>query len=642
MITSLLVCLFYVIACICTGFSLSSVFGMFVRVSSRRSSLATLSTVFVLGQCILVIVWTILGLASRFFTLEIYIVLGFFVVLGIFLHLNKIRQHIKDVFDHIGTHFSVLPTPIFLVQCVICMILVFMGVFNAILPVRFGAGDGMFFYMVLPKLMAATGEISPVVGYELTHTISGLFGEMHHAVLLSLADEQAVLLFVWVAFLNLIIQVVVICGNLGVGNIGKVVAMAIVLSSTAVTFYIIDGKVDIFAASLGLSAMYWVLEYRRQFVNHTHLNLAGFFLGFAVVAKATYLIAVAMPVLILFCWDVFNKRISINDLFRLGIFACLPFIHHAAKNTILFDEPLAPFLFLDAQTSNIYYSQGVWNSPDIAKQILLTYPFALAYGDYTFQYGNVSGLYLALLPFVVISFQRLLHKKELILFTTVIFVTLVIGALVQQRYFAPRFMLPTLLGLIPVLALGSEYIIVYSARYTGFVWVIALCLFMGLIGYSTLEQEFKRLYRYQIQDASKCDIEGFSIPECKDMVSINILASQGDRVIVPNSYVYWLRNDLIQCMGTKSEKQLLQGGINSLSQLYDLGFRYVSVEGDLWNLSNVPTEYEVDLEYRREVMGLAPSMSIYKLDSYDQSVQSSVMCNRFGQNSWSISRATNE
>ncbi|GIS67468.1 MAG: hypothetical protein CM1200mP6_05360 [Anaerolineaceae bacterium] len=38
---------------------------------------------------------------------------------------------------------------------------------------------------------------------------------------------------------------------------------------------------------------------------------------------------------------------------------------------------------------------------DVARNILLTYPFALVYGDHVFQYGNLSGLYLAFAPLIL-------------------------------------------------------------------------------------------------------------------------------------------------------------------------------------------------------------------------------------------------
>ena len=56
----------------------------------------------------------------------------------------------------------------------------------------------------------------------------------------------------------------------------------------------IDGKVDIFAATLGIAALYWVVEATRDSVKLSPFNLVGLFTGFAIVAKVTYAIAVAL------------------------------------------------------------------------------------------------------------------------------------------------------------------------------------------------------------------------------------------------------------------------------------------------------------------------------------------------------------
>ena len=155
------------------------------------------------------------------------------------------------------------------------LVMALMCAFSAVLPVRFGSGDGVAFYMVLAKVMAASQRVTPVSGHEFNHGVSGFMGEMHHAVMLMLDGEQAAMLFVWVTAVSMLALVVALCGRLGVGKVGKWVAVVMVLSSTSVTFYLTDGKVDLFAAAMGVSALYWALQVKRGGVALSAVSLSA-------------------------------------------------------------------------------------------------------------------------------------------------------------------------------------------------------------------------------------------------------------------------------------------------------------------------------------------------------------------------------
>ena len=637
MFLSASVCLIYTFLCMSIGCLLLPAIGIGRNVWRNYSALAITATALMLGQCWFAIIWIGLGLMGYFFLIPITVLLVLFLSIGIIFVRRDIINLFSRLFSQITDHFVELPLSIKFVEALVVLVVVLLGIFNASLPVRFGAGDGIFFYMVLPKLMAASGRLLPVIGYEYTHSISGLFGEMHHSVLLALGDEQAALLFVWVTTLTMLVLLVSLCGSLGVGNVGKVIATVMMLSSTSVSFYMIDGKVDIFAAALGIAALYWVVEIKRDSVNWTSLYLVAIFTGFAVVAKATYAIAVALPVSIILLWEARRFKYPIHVWISFIVFAIIPLLTLVVKNSVLFQESLAPLVFFDEQIGDKYYSQGYWNSPDVARQILLTYPLALVYGDYVFQYGNMSGLYLAFAPLIfLVPFDTWRRHRNLSYFSIVILIVVVVGAILQSKYFAPRFMLPALLSLIPAIAFAVENAFYSSRKYSWFRNVIVVCLCIGLIGYSTVEQDLKRLFRYKVQGVGICDLEGFPLPECHDMLAMNELAGVGDRINVSSGYTYWLREDLIQCMATKDEQLLLNGGPDNASELYDLGFHYVEKMGDPWDLSNVPSSLNVSTRYSRDAIGLSPAVNIYELSVKDPNVTPSFGCIQVNYPAWDV------
>ena len=133
-------------------------------------------------------------------------------------------------------------------------------------------------------------------------------------------------------------------------------------------------------------------------------------------------------------------------------------VPQAIKNFVFFGEPFAPFLFLESDIGAVYRSQGSWHAPKSVWLILMSYPLALAYGDYAFQYGNISGLFIALGPLVLlVPVREWRQNKNLMSFTFVIIIAVTVSALAQVSYFAPRFLLPALLALIPAIAFASEY-----------------------------------------------------------------------------------------------------------------------------------------------------------------------------------------
>lgn len=601
---------------------------------SDFSPAAFLATTLLIGQGLLASVWLVLGLAGTFSLPIIVGLLGLCLLVGGVIVREELVTISRRMWAQLVQHLSGLPIPVRFVGVLALLVMALMCAFSAVLPVRFGSGDGVAFYMVLAKVMAASQRVTPVSGHEFNHGVSGFMGEMHHAVMLMLDGEQAAMLFVWVTAVSMLALVVALCGRLGVGKVGKWVAVVMVLSSTSVTFYLTDGKVDLFAAAMGVSALYWALQVKRGGVPLSAVCLSGLFTGFAVVAKATYLLAVALPVVTFLFWHMRRSRLSVSLWLPFALFTLLPFLPQAAKNILLFREPFAPFFFLDPQIGAVYRSQGSWNSPEIVRQILITYPMALAYGDYTFQYGNISGLYIALGPLVLLVPGTVWRRHgRLVRFTIVIAIAMIPMAVFQASYLnlGPRFAMPALLALIPAISFAAEYLFQANSAHRWFQGVLIACLCIALVGYSTLEQDFKRVVRYKIRGNGICDLDGFPIPECHDMLALNDMVGLGERInLTWNDYKYWLRADLVQCLGSREEQHF------DWDNLYDHGFSYIENAGEPLNLTHVPAGLQVSLIYRRESAGLSKAVQIYELGSSDPNRSPSFECRQVRSGAWEV------
>jgi hypothetical protein len=224
----------------------------------------------------------------------------------------------------------------------------------------------------------------------------------------------------------------------------------------------------------------------------------------------------------------------------------------------------------------------------------------------------------------------------LVRFTIVVLATVIISAVTQASFFAPRFILPALLALTPVLAFAAEHVFKASAEYIWFRAIVVICVVIALIGYSTIEQDFKRVLRYKIHGNGICDLEGFPLPECHDMLALNGLAVSGDRIFTTNLYNYWLRSDLIQCLANADELRLLSGSVNDVERLHDLGFKYIENKGEPWDLLKVPDDLSASQVYSRGSVELSNAVQIYELHANDQNRHPMYACMRGDAPAWDV------
>jgi hypothetical protein len=420
------------------------------------------------------------------------------------------------------------------------------------------SGDALAFYMVLPKVMAASHRLLPLSGYE-DFTQIGLFGECHYAALMSIWSPAAAKMF---GLITGMCGLFMLCriGRLAGGGIKTgILACAVFISSTAVLLVMTDGKVDIFGTALGLSAYYWAL--RSAAVDKkgiAALCLAGLFMGFSLVAKVSFIPALAPGIILIIVWQQWatcGRKVSVTlvrsccaGVALLLLCVVIPWISQWIKNTQLFSNPLLPFV---GAANGSVFSQ-TWFSPDVTLRILLTYPFALTFGRYPMQGGDFSPLLLLLLPLALLlpkpkqwASSTLFRITAAALLGTIIFVAL------RPSVFAPRYLMATLLLFVPLAACAAEYVCNAepSRRWLkrGVVFGTISVLLISLGVKAGIGAQCLRVLR-GTTTSEQLDGARFRAEE-----SLNKAAVPGDRIYVAGYYRYWLRPDLIQAGSTTAE-----------------------------------------------------------------------------------------
>ncbi|MDP6543353.1 MAG: hypothetical protein QGH60_05135 [Phycisphaerae bacterium] len=577
----------YSIACLSLG---ARVLRLILRTDSleeRCGVVVGASSAMLLGQGVLANVWLLIGLTGWFKTWVVAVVLMVCVRVGwrsarsLLTASGRTSRLQWDAIRSEGRPWRLLG------YLLIAQIIV-MGIGALFMPAR---GDAVAFYMTVAKYMAHYERLTPLPGTYHDFTQVGLQGEMHYAALMSLCSESAAKGFVWPTSLAGMGMLLGIGGMAGLRRRGKWIAVAMYFTSTAVTLISVDAKVDLFAAAMGVAAIYWALQTSDN--PWRAACLCGLFTSLAAVAKFSYIGALVPCVFALLVWRRFSAAwlcglltslaavakfgyigVLVPGVFALlvwrrltsrpdggrlksmmltglgvlavwGVCALLAGVPHLIKNGVLFGHPLAPFV----GGSNAWHVQNWYADYDdgaaIVRRIHRTYPLALVFGDYPMQYGTLSPLILAFFPLVVLSWRRAKPLgSPLFQVTAAAIFGLVVFTCLSPSVFAPRYTLAPLLILILPAALGAQLALESGRRGRVLATVIIAASIVVVLG---------RLGR----DVSRCGGDSVKYvvgrlidperlrPDAGSAGVLNAHAGLDEPIILASYNCYWVRPDLL-------------------------------------------------------------------------------------------------
>ncbi len=631
---------FYALGCISFG-------SLMMRLIARRawklgseSALTVITTYFLLGVGILGGLWTVIALLGW---LSPWVV-GVLCALSIVASLKTITSLAQRLVGDLRTWFSDFksdPWPWKLLVIVVIVLICLAGIASMLPP----SSDAAAFYMPIAKVTGASHRLLPLRGEFEGFSRIGLLGELHYASLIGLGSLTAAKEFTWLVGLATAIMVVAVSSKVGLGRKGKWIVFTMVLTSTALTFIIVSGKVDLFASTLGSAAFFWTLKWQRYQEKYP-LRLAGLFTGIAVIAKLPYAAALAPAILVLVLWRLASSQVKDRPdgpawlqyggtILLLGCWMAPMAIPHMLKNGLLFGEPFAPFIVAPGH----YTLLQSWFSPEVTRILILTYPFALVLGYNAMQAGHLSPLMLAFLPLAfLLRKPRRMLESPVVQLTLSALVGIIVWLLINPSILAPRFLMATLFMFVPVLAKGVDAAMLDGQRtrlLTGgmFAALFATLAFslitIGIYSYQAV------LYVAGVH--GPCEYEQSN---CRAMSTLSERADMGDRIFLAEAHTIWLRSDLLQCVSERSE---LRTALETPSTeerwayLIEHGFEYIAIN---------PTSYA---EYAEALdISLAPdwieAVELFREDNYrvfqiastDPNRQPSMECRQMDPPEWQI------
>ncbi len=633
----------YTVACIGAGWLVILVLSRILQPMTGQSSAVRLVTSFVLGQGVLASLWLLLALWSLFSRLIIIPILAISALLG----LELLRREETGFVRQLGNVWHHLRNETWGWQGLAgsAVMLCFVWVTSMGRPLNIDAAS---LYMAFPKVIAASHRLIPLPGYEAIADI-GLQGELHYAIFMMFHVPDAARLFAWPTFLAAAIILLMLGRQAGLGLRGQWLALAIMASSSAVIFLSFDGKVDMFAVPLGLSAYYWILQARGE-RKQLALWLTGFFTGFACVAKISYIPVLAPSLVFLLVWQFYPelrdplrrkqalKMIISNGLLIMagGLIALAP---HFIKNYLLYHNPFSPF------GTGTDWTKQPWYGPSVIWRIIATYPLAHTYGNYFAQYGNLSPLWLAFLPLAfLLPRPRSFFSSPLAGITLATLLGMLTWVVINPSNVAPRYYLAPLLLFILLPARAAEYVSSNDQRPRWLLFSImgATYVVMFVTGLYFLTESFfpGRTIQYLTGKMTECERDSSNY--CEGMHAINKVAAQGERVFMADWYRYWLRPDLLQCVSYTHEMVEFNDLPTSNQKwqfLYEHGFSYLFVDKTMFGpafdslaLESHPEWVKVKLLYSND----QENILAYKLNYIDPPDLQKYSCQQLHAPAWDI------
>ncbi len=582
MIINLVIIFFYCVACLGLGLIIFHI----IKINRDNiSALPYISCAFIFGQAVLANVWILSALRAFFSANYIWSVL-FVLCLGATRLLPGYRN---DVGLQLKYHYILFRKMNFIFQ-----LLVFLTIFTIILHVCAAhmlhpTIDADGFYLLYPKIISSAERLASFYQWPLPSQLY-LLTELHFAALIGLNTISTAKLFMWPISLSIAVILFSLSGHCGLSNIGKWISLVILFTSTAFIFLISDGKTDLTAAALSLSAVYWLIS-AEQPLSISVLSIAGLLTGFAIAAKNSYLVCFGPPIIMLIIWRTLfeGKEKSVESRMKalviglaiIGAGALVALIPNMIKNYSIFNEPLAPFYYFTGERRT--FLDQVWHSADVTRNILLMYPLSISFGVHRGQYGNLSPLFLAFIP-LLCFLKRPFYFYNRSLIQTVSFglCGIAMWMVFFPSFHAPRYYLVDLILLVPLAAHVSSIFVSYPKMFPLIHRAILFCLFLSL--FFMLMAQYRLVVRNEIGGlnwaAAVSPIEGL---HDKAIEKINQFVPYGSRLFLYGSNTVYLRGDLLQCLSSEKEKKdfaAIPFSVDRWSYLFSRGFSYVVIRGN--------------------------------------------------------------
>jgi hypothetical protein len=372
---------------------------------------------FVLGQGVLGIVWLFVAMTGTFYPWIVWVITWGALSSGVLVLRNDIGGTMLSVVELLRrARWSVSLGPWYGFLSMAIFGVVVMKSISALAPTDID--DALMWYLVSPLSIAASHafQLQP---YLSPH--NGLYPlqvEMHWAALFAIGNETAVLAWDSVCAVSLLLGV----GGLAWKVTGEVrvglIAMLLLLSTDGFFHVMGGGKADIGGAQYGVAAFWSLLLFPE--VGRKAFFLAGGFLGWSIASRYTNVILLPAIILGLF-WTARSttpgsmtgryegrwRKAMLQPLVYTGLASIMTAAPMFVKNWLSVGCPFAPLIGCRGTFWADMFDLMGQGRNNLSGLDLLFYPFVWTFSERPDMLGNLSPLYVGLVPFVfILSIRR--------------------------------------------------------------------------------------------------------------------------------------------------------------------------------------------------------------------------------------------
>lgn len=442
--------------------------------------------------------------------------------------------------------------------------------------------DAVALYFSNAKIIALTNRLMFFQWHSLF--VSETQTEIQFSAIIQIFGDQAARMFSWLSGCVILVFGIAIAEKMGIPRKTKGILLALVLTSTAFTDLLGDGKVDLTSSAAAIAAVYWLLDDNNDKSKNL---LAGFFAGLAMASRIYNVFLLTVFIGSLYLLRIYFRRKD-GEFHGIGsialsitwivIGAFFPLAVHLLENWLMYHNAFAMLNSASGLTADKWQwsfdPQNIW-------AMRLLYPLIVTFLNTSQSLGNISPLFLGFLPNVLfIAVRKKIYlPRALIEMTGAALITLLLWLSLFFTIMEIRYVL--FLWIILFIAISQVIITVLEDKSHGFHRILP-SLVIILLGFSVLRVVYLSLDTY-----SPLDKQGN--PQCKDfffcdyLKPINNDAKPGERILSLLAYRYYLRTDLFACSTKMDEYQKLhdtslQTPNGFWEEVYRQGYTYVAYE----------------------------------------------------------------
>ena len=465
--------------------------------------------------------------------------------------------------------------------------------------------------------------------------------------LIQLFGDQSARTLSWVNGVAMMLMGLALGEELGLTRRARLWFLILMVTSTAFTDLLGDGKIELISAAPILAAVYWMLQSLKQPTRGTFVVI-GWLAGFALISRPYNIFLVSVFMSAFFFTQIFAlSRTGYSDLkrFIFPVLSILPpmlflGVFHLVENWFFLKNPLAPLAYGQGlETTDWQWQFDPANLP----LYRLFYPFTLTYMNSAQSLGNISPLLIAFLPFLFVKSvrenihisSRLFWLSLIAVLTLLLWITLTF-TVVEIRY---------VLFLWAILFLAIAQILEGAIQHAGsFVRPLLLSLVMIFLAVMSTRTLMIALSTYfPLDDTKRCLDNNL----CVFLETLNQPAQPGDRVFVLHGYRYYLRSDLFACSSRVDEYPALdalarQNSPDFWAEVYRQGFRFIIFEQHLsevrYGFGKLPSPDIAPDWMKVKVLYSSTNATqrIYQLEAINPPIQPEILCKQNAKGMWEL------